>query len=65
VKNQVEINLFQIIKNNHKPFMTYAILDNHYFCHSSMMDKITTLKFPIVRDLSRVGRRFAKDHRYR
>lgn len=30
-----------------------------------MMEKITTFRFPISRDLSRIGRKFIRDHRYK
>ena len=30
-----------------------------------MMDKITTFRFPILRDLSRIARKFVGDHQYK
>jgi len=53
------------MKGNHKSFVTNSILEKYYFCHISIMDKITTFRFPVVRDLSRIGRKFAKDHTYK
>ena len=29
------------------------------------MDKITKFRFPTVRELSRIGRKFARDHHYK
>lgn len=57
-KSLKNLNIFQVVKGNHGPIVTRSILDRHHFSHESMVDRIGSLKFSFLRDISRLSRTF-------
>lgn len=44
------------MRGTHKPFLTRDTLDKLHFNFYHLVDRIDAIKFPLLRDLSRVGR---------
>lgn len=58
-----KLNIFQIMRGNHKPFITTDTLDKFHFNFTHLVERIDAVKFPILRDLSRVGRNFMNERK--
>jgi hypothetical protein len=50
------MNIFQIMRGTHKPFLTRDTLDKLHLSFTHLVERIDVVKFPLLRDLSRVGR---------
>lgn len=52
------------MKGKHKPFLTRDILDQFYFSHFSMVDRVIAFKVPFLREISKIGRNFILDKKF-
>jgi hypothetical protein len=59
----VDINIFQVMRGTHRPFLTRDCLDKYHFSYTHIVEQIDSLKFPYFRDLSRIGRGLAQNLR--
>jgi hypothetical protein len=58
---QGSINIFQVMRGTHRPFLTRDSLDKLHFNFTHLVDRIDAKKFPLLRDLARVGRDLVQD----
>lgn len=56
VVKQGGLNIFQIMRGTHAPLLTSQCLDKYFFNFTHLVERVDVAKFPLFRDLSRVGR---------
>ncbi len=47
--NQKDIDIFKFLRKKMDAFLTKDVLDKHYFCHLSVVDKLSRFKFQTPR----------------